>query len=246
MKIFDITTQWWQFVLIAIACYFIGCFNFARLISKLKKRDITKIGSGNPGTMNMSREFGLKVGLLTFLCDALKGGIPAFISYFIYRNYQFAGTTFVVADFTRYFCGLCVVIGHIFPVTMKFKGGKGIASTLGLFWFGLACESAWFILITFGFLLFIVLFIYLTEWGSLGSLLGVTGLSITQMILFFLRYDGYALNPYMVVTYALVFALNVLTWSAHYQNIARLFSGEEHHTSIKKLAKKNKKASDKK
>ncbi len=64
----------------AIVCYFIGCFNFARVISKKRNKDITKIGSGNPGTMNMSREFGWKVGLLTFACDALKGGIPAIIS----------------------------------------------------------------------------------------------------------------------------------------------------------------------
>ena len=77
MKTFDITTQWWQLVVIALSCYLIGCFNFAKLISRFKKRDITKIGSGNPGTMNMSREFGLKIGFITFLCDAFKGGVPA-------------------------------------------------------------------------------------------------------------------------------------------------------------------------
>ena len=71
--------------MIAIGCYLIGCFNFARLISRSKHKDITKMGSGNPGTMNMSREFGLKIGLLTFFCDALKGGVPALISYFLYR-----------------------------------------------------------------------------------------------------------------------------------------------------------------
>ena len=80
MKIFDLSQNWWQFVLMAVVCYFIGCFNFARTISKFKKRDIAKIGSGNPGTMNMTREFGLKIGVITFLCDACKGGIPAVIS----------------------------------------------------------------------------------------------------------------------------------------------------------------------
>ena len=222
----------------AIVCYFIGCFNFARAISRQKNRDITKIGSGNPGTMNMSREFGLKVGFLTFFCDAIKGGVPALISYFLYRDYQFAGTNFVVSDFTRYFCGLFVVVGHIFPITMRFRGGKGIASTLGLFWFGLSCENPWWILIAFAFLLFVVFFIYLTEWGSLGSLLGVTGMSIVQMLLFFLRYGGNGVNAYMVCAYLAIFAINVLTWCAHHENIARLFAGEEHHTSIKKLAKK--------
>ncbi len=238
MKAFYFSESWWQILLMGFVCYFIGCFNFARAISRKKHKDITKMGSGNPGTMNMSREFGLKIGILTFLCDALKGGVPAVISYFIYRKYAFAGTTFAVADFTRYFCGLCVIIGHIFPVTMKFKGGKGIASTLGLFWLGLSCENGWWLLFIFLFFLFLVFFIFLTEWGSLGSLLGVTGLSIVQLVLFFVKYEFMPVNAYVVVTYACVFAINLLTWWAHRANLSRLFAGEEHHTSVKKLAKK--------
>ncbi len=238
MKNFYFSESWWQLALLAVVCYLIGCFNFARLISGRRHKDITKMGSGNPGTMNMSREFGLKIGLLTFLCDALKGGIPALISYFIYRKYYFAGTVFAVADFTRYFCGLFVIIGHIFPVTTGFKGGKGIASTLGLFWFGIACERGWAFLLVFLFLVFVVVFIAMTEWGSLGSLLGVSGLSIAQMVIFFLRYANTSVNAYMVAAYACILAINVLTWCAHRKNIARLFAGEEHHTSVKRLAKK--------
>ncbi|MBQ9728000.1 MAG: glycerol-3-phosphate acyltransferase [Clostridia bacterium] len=241
MKILEFSESWYQFLIIAVVCYFIGCFNFALLISRSKAKDITKIGSGNPGTMNMSREFGWKIGLLTFFCDAFKGGIPALISYFLYRNYVFAGTEMLVSDFTRYFCGVFVVIGHIFPVTMQFKGGKGIASTLGLFWLCLGCEKWWWLLIGFAFLCFIVLFIFLTEWGSLGSLLGVTGFSVTQMILFFFRYGGNALNAYLICLYLIIFLINVLTWCAHHKNLVRLFSGEEHHTSLKKLTKKKEK-----
>ncbi|MBQ3506521.1 MAG: glycerol-3-phosphate acyltransferase [Clostridia bacterium] len=238
MKTFDLSQNWWQFVIVAIVCYFIGCFNFALLISRFKKRDITKIGSGNPGTMNMSREFGLKVGVLTFFCDAFKGGIPALIGYFIYRDFVFAGTAVFVSDFIRYFCGVFVIIGHIFPVTMHFKGGKGIASTFGLFWICLACENPWWLLIGFGVFLFIVLFIFLTEWGSLGSLLGVTGFSLWQATVFYLRYGVATVNAYMVCLYMLILALNVLTWWAHRANLVRLFAGEERHTSIRKLAKK--------
>ena len=238
MKAFDLSQNWWQFVIVAIVCYFIGCFNFALLISRFKKRDITKIGSGNPGTMNMSREFGLKVGVLTFFCDAFKGGIPALIGYFIYRDFVFAGTAVFVSDFIRYFCGVFVIIGHIFPVTMHFKGGKGIASTFGLFWICLACENPWWLLIGFGVFLFIVLFIFLTEWGSLGSLLGVTGFSLWQAVVFYLRYGVATFNVYVVCLYMLILALNVLTWWAHRANLIRLFAGEERHTSIRKLAKK--------
>ncbi len=240
MKAFYLSYNWWQLPIMAIVCYLIGCFNFARVISRKKNKDITKIGSGNPGTMNMTREFGLKIGVLTFLLDALKGGVPALISYFIYRNYYFAGTAVQVSDFTRYFCGLFVIIGHIFPVTARFKGGKGIASTLGLFWFGLACEGGWWALIVFGLLVLLVLFIAWTEWGSLGSLLGVTGLSVVQMVLFCQNYGIGSFNAYLVATYACILAVNVLTWCAHHVNLARLFSGEEHHTSIRRLAKKKK------
>ncbi len=237
MKAFYLSQSWWQLLVMAVVCYLIGCFNFARMISRKKNKDITKIGSGNPGTMNMSREFGLKIGVLTFFCDALKGGVPAVIGFLIYRNYFFAGTSFIVGDFIRYFCGLFVIIGHIFPVTMRFKGGKGIASTLGLFWFGLTCQSAWWLLAAFLFLLFVVLFIFWTEWGSLGSLLGVSGLSVVQLISFGLEYV-WTFNAYMVATYLCILAINLLTWCAHHANIARLFAGEEHHTSIKRLAKK--------
>ena len=238
MKSFSFAQNWWQFLLVAIVCYFIGCFNFALLISRLKRRDITKIGSGNPGTMNMSREFGLKVGLLTFICDALKGGVPAIIVYFLYRGYAFENTLFAVSDFARYFSGLFVVIGHIFPVTMKFKGGKGIASTLGLFWACLSCENPWWILFAFLCRVGVVVFIFLTEWGSLGSLLGVTGFSVIQLTIFLLRYANFPLNAYTVATYLIIFAINLLTWTAHRENLIRLFAGEERHTSIRKLAKK--------
>ncbi len=238
MNSFSFSQNWWQFLILAIVCYFIGCFNFALLISRKKKRDITKIGSGNPGTMNMSREFGLKVGFITFLCDALKGGVPALIAYFLYRGYVFEGTATLVSDFTRYLSGLCVVIGHIFPVTMRFKGGKGIASTLGLFWVCLSCENPWWILFGFLCLVGVVAFIFFTEWGSLGSLLGVTGFSIIQLVIFLLRYANFAVNAYTVAIYLIIFAINVLTWTAHRENLARLFAGEERHTSIRKLAKK--------
>ncbi len=237
MKELAFSELWYWFLLMAVVCYFIGCFNFAVLIAKVKKKDVHKIGSGNPGTMNISREFGLKIGLLNFLLDACKGGVPAVISYFIFRHCVFAGTDVVISDFTRYFCGVFVIIGHIFPVTMKFKGGKGIASTLGLFWFCLSCESPWYILICFVILLFgIVGFIALTEWGSMGSLLGVTGFSVWQGILFFLRYQNDLSEPWTVACFMMLLALNVLTWTAHRKNLVRLFSGEEHRTSVRKLS----------
>ncbi len=237
MKELSFSELWYWLLLMAAVCYFIGCFNFAVLIARFKHKDVHKIGSGNPGTMNISREFGLKVGVVNFLLDACKGGVPAIVSYFIFRNCVFAGTDVAVSDFTRYFCGVFVIIGHIWPVTMKFRGGKGIASTLGLFCFCISCENPWFVAVCIAGLIGIVAFIALTEMGSMGSLLGVTGFSVWQGIIFYLRYQTALAQGWVVACFMALFALNVLTWFAHRKNLVRLFAGEEHRTSVKKLSK---------
>lgn len=237
MKELAFADFWYYLPVMAVICYFVGCFNFAVLIAKFHHKDVHKLGSGNPGTMNMSREFGLKVGFLNFILDVCKGGVPALVSYFIFRNYCFAGTSFVVSDFTRYFCGVFVIIGHIYPVTMKFRGGKGIASTLGLFWFSLSTENPWFVLAGLGAFIFILGYIIVTEWGSMGSLLGVTGFSVWQGVIFFVRYEENLANGWVIATFMLLLALNFFTWFAHRKNLVRLFAGEEHRTSVKKLKK---------
>ncbi len=240
MKPFSFADGWYWFVLMAVVCYLIGCFNFAVLIAKLKHKDVRKIGSGNPGTMNISREFGLKVGLVNFLLDACKGGVPALVSFFIFQDYVFEGSGVLVSDFTRYFCGLFVILGHIFPVTMRFKGGKGIASTLGMFWFCLSCETWWYFFVMLGLLLFgVVGYIAYTEWGSMGSLLGVASFSVFQGLIFFERYTaaGEKTSPYLVALFLLLLAINFFTWFAHRKNLVRLFAGEEHRTSVRKLSK---------
>ena len=234
MKEFVVSQDWWQLLLIAAICYFVGCFNFARLISRLKHKDITKMGSGNPGTMNMSREFGMKIGVLTFVCDALKSGVPLLVCHLIYRGHVFAGTDVLVSDFLRYYCVLFVITGHIYPATTGFKGGKGIASTMGAFWFSLSCENLWWILGGAAVAIFLVSFIKITKWGSLGSLFGVSGCTVAQMVIFVTRYANSSVNAYLVCVYMFLLAINFLTWWAHRANLIRLFSGEEHKTGSKK------------
>ena len=220
--------------MIAVICYFFGSINFAWLISRLMHKDITKMGSGNPGTMNVTRELGIKAGIATFAGDALKGVVPMVICYFIYRDYVFEGTKVFVSDFVRYFSAVCVVVGHIFPLSRYYKGGKGIASTLGIFWGGLSLEDPWWILLGFVVAAIIISFILVTEWGSLGSLFGVSLCSIIQLVMFFTRYSTQPVNAYLVCLFMFILALNLLTWFAHRKNIQRLFAGEEHHTSFKK------------
>ena len=76
MKEFYFSSGWYWFLLAAVACYMIGCFNFAVIISHIKRKDIRDIGSGNPGSMNMTRTFGLKVGAINFFCDLVRAAFP--------------------------------------------------------------------------------------------------------------------------------------------------------------------------
>lgn len=252
MKELAFADCWYWFLLAAVVCYLIGCFNFAVIISHFKKKDIRDIGSGNPGTMNMTRTFGLKVGVLNFILDGIKGGLPAVIGWLIFKNYVFAGTAIYengvivggvrVSDFMRYLCGTFVIIGHVFPVFLKFKGGKGIASTMGLFSLSLLCEEWWFVFIAVAFLVIVYYYIYVTNWGSMGSLLGVAGLTIWQAVIFVLRYktELAACNVWVVLLMLMLLVINILTWARHGKNIYKLLAGEEHRTLSHKKKNKNK------
>lgn len=237
MREFVFAENWYLFLIAAVVCYFIGCFNFAVLISRFKKKDIRSIGSGNPGTMNMTRTFGFKIGAINFFCDLLKGCIPAIAGYFMFEGYVFAGTNIPVSDFARYFFGVFAIIGHIFPVTMRFRGGKGIASTLGVFVGALSCEQWWYFPILVVFHFGILLYIAVTEWGAMGSLMGVALLTVWQAVIFIVRYSEKLLTGWVISMFSVLLLINFLTWFAHRKNIVRLFSGEERRTSVVKRKK---------
>lgn len=230
-------------VIFAVCSYLIGNINWALLISKLKKSDIRKLGSGNPGTLNMSRNFGLKTGLLTFFLDISKGAVCSLVAFFVFRNRVFEGSNFIVSDFAIYLCGLCAVLGHIFPVFLKFKGGKGIASTIGVF---LVCESVhgweWAVVSIMAIVAALV-FIYITEFGAMGSFIAITPPAISGSIRLFMAYAETRLSLTLtmyIVTNMLILLICFFTWFAHRSNIDRMLKGEEHPTSIKEMVVKMK------
>lgn len=239
-------------VLLAFGSYLFGNVNWALLISKLKKTDIRKLGSGNPGTLNMSRNLGLKLGLLTFVLDIMKGVLPALTAYLLLKNRAFfADSQFRVYDLGIYLCGFCAVLGHIYPVFLKFKGGKGIATTIGVF---LVCESVhgweWVVVIIMALVAALV-FIYFTEFGAMGSFIAITPPAIGSSISLFITYGSFSdQNTVMfyLVTNMIILAICFFTWFAHRMNIKRMLAGDEHPTSIKEMVikMKAKKAEEKK
>ncbi len=236
-------------IIFAVSGYLIGSINWSIIISKAQKRDIRSLGSGNPGTLNMSRNFGLKFGLLTFLLDVLKGAIPTLVSFFVFKNKCFANSIFVVSDFAIYLVGLSVVLGHIYPLYLKFKGGKGIASTIGVLIVSLAVHGLGWASISIMSLVGAVLFIYFTEFGAMGSFIAITPSAIGGGIRLFLIYSSFnsdATVIFYAVTNFLIFLICFVTWFAHRKNIERMLAGDEHPTSIKGMLVKNKLAKLKK
>ena len=102
--------------------YFIGCFQSAYFVSRAMNVDLTKHGSGNLGSTNATRVLGRKAGLITFICDVLKAIIGFVLCYNVFGSSLIAGG----------YAGLGVILGHDFPFYLKFKGGKGVASTIGI------------------------------------------------------------------------------------------------------------------
>lgn len=227
-------------IVFAVCCYFIGNVNFALIISKLKHKDIRKMGSGNPGTLNMSRNLGMKIGILTFVLDIMKGAIPSLVAYLVFLKYNFGTSAFCVADFAMYMCGLCVILGHIFPVFLKFKGGKGIASSVGISIVCTAVHGVWVLLAVFSVVAAIV-FIYKTEFGGMGSFIAITPSLIFSAFYLYVKYGiANAETPFLLAADACIFMIFFLTWFAHRKNIYRMLNGTEHPTSIKKMAAKKK------
>jgi len=103
--------------------YLVGSILFAAVIARLKGKDIFNIGSKNPGAANIGREFGKRYGALVWILDMIKGTIPMLI----------ADKVFHLSYFWVTMSGVCAVCGHCWPVWFKFKGGKGVSTSSGVF-----------------------------------------------------------------------------------------------------------------
>jgi len=187
--------------IISVICYLMGSIPFGFLLTKIfLNKDIREIGSGNIGATNALRTGSKFIGYATLTLDILKAVIPVLFIKFNFSEYV-------------YIASLCAFLGHVFPVWLKFKGGKGVATYLGILFalkisFGLIFILTWLIVFA------------LSKFSSLSSL--AASISIPIYLLVLTQFD-------QVIFFTIMF---VLIFFTHRENIKRLKNKEETKTKI--------------
>ena len=206
-------------ILCALGGYLAGSIPFGLVLCYLAGYgDIRKIGSHNIGATNVLRTGNKWLALLTVILDALKAGLAALIAYKLSPNLEiteFAGVPLNFRDLASVVAGISGILGHNFPIWLKFKGGKGVASAFG------------FILMTQPYVALIALVIWLTMAFTFrySSLSALTAAAAMPIIAFFMCPPIYA---------AAYTAIALLVIVRHHANIRRLIKGEESNISFKK------------
>lgn len=200
-------------VLAVIVAYLIGSINFAVIFSTLfMKKDVRSMGSGNAGATNVMRNGGFLPGALTFICDALKGFVASYIGYIVF-DYMMHFTTWSMAIYGAYACGTACMLGHVFPIFYQFKGGKGVATSVGIF--AVCCPVA----IVIGLIVFAIV-TFISKYVSLASIIATV--TVVSLSIFF--YDIYA-SIYPQIFFIL--AMGAIVILKHSANIKRLLNGTE-------------------
>ena len=206
-------TEYFILFLIFIICYLIGSIPFGLILTKLfDNNDLRNIGSGNIGATNVLRTGNKTLALLTLILDLSKSFIPLFIFFQLYPHpiiNDFFNLIIVDKIFLILVFGYFFVLGHCFPIWLKFKGGKGIATSLGVilsidFFIGLCLLTIWILV----FLIFKI--------SSLSSLISSTSFPI----LIFFKYDKVNLLYLSII-------LTIFVFFTHRANIIRLLKKEE-------------------
>jgi glycerol-3-phosphate acyltransferase PlsY len=202
-------------IALIILAYLIGSIPTSVWISRsLFKIDIRDYGSGNAGATNTFRVLGSKWGTAVMLIDLVKGLIAVKLAFILpfYAENDFARTNFQIG------LGLAAVLGHIFPIWAEFRGGKGVATLLGLV-MGISPLSALSCLAVF------LLVLYLTRFVSLSSILASLAFPVFILVIYNVH------NPTYRIFAIAVAALVILT---HQKNISRLLTGSESKAPILK------------
>lgn len=212
-----------------VAAYLLGSINFAIILSELfVKKDVRDYGSGNAGMTNVVRTAGKLPGILTLLGDIAKGVAAVSIGRFLVFPYLYNTLEYgwVLPIYGAFFCGICCMLGHIFPVFFGFRGGKGVATAVGI-WLILD----WRVLLI-ALALFLAIFL-ITKIVSAGSLLAAASLPFSTYFLYPLGgVQGQMADRWIVTLLALLFGLLIII--KHRGNIVRLCKGQEKPITSKK------------
>ncbi|MBR3242830.1 MAG: glycerol-3-phosphate acyltransferase [Parasporobacterium sp.] len=204
--------------------YFFGMFQTAYFISKLKHVDIYSEGSGNPGTTNMFRVMGVGPGIVTFVLDIGKVVAATFLTQFLFFTvFHFPVDPIALKLYT----GLGAVLGHNFPVYLKGKGGKGVASTIAVIF----CLGEWKYIVVWA-VVFVVVFL-LTRYVSFASMASIIAVMF-EFLLFTLMNVTYVSSKWMIDTHVIMILLSVLVIVTHRKNIIRILYGEESKFTFRK------------
>ena len=215
--------SYFAWIIAAVCAYFLGNINPAILIGKAKGIDIRAQGSGNAGATNAMRSLGKKEGALVFGIDVVKGWAGYFVPSLIIVRIIGGDTT---AYFSAMLCGLCVVLGHMYPAIFGFKGGKGVATT-----FGVLLAASWqYALILFGI---VIVFTLIFKRVSLSVMIAVAA----AVILFIL---GIPSNAILMSPLWTMLILALVVWK-HRGNIKRLVKGEEPPLDLSFLSRRKSK-----
>ena len=199
------------FILIALFAYLCGSIPFGYILVRLfLKTDVRQTGSGNIGATNVARTGAKGLAILTLLLDAIKGFVAVFVASVVVA--RVTNLPDVDVRLLPAFAGLFAILGHLYPMWLKFKGGKGVATALGVF-VGLAPTPVGIVL---GLFAVIVLF---THYISLGSILAAAAFP-------FLVYLIYR-DHFPPAAYAMIAASSLLIIWKHRTNIQRLLAGTE-------------------
>ncbi len=209
--------------LTVVAAYLIGSINFAVIFTKKYNNvDVRDFGSGNAGTTNVLRVAGKRAGAATFALDILKGAVAALLGVIIFRFLPFN------FEYGMFLCGLACMLGHCFPVFFGFRGGKAVATSVGIF--AVCCPVA----IIIGLIGFAVCLL-ISKTVSMSSLIAtliVVGITCS------LAYGGsfaQSVNPLVITVITVICGLVVIL--RHIENIKRILNGTEKKFSIKKEKK---------
>ncbi len=201
------------FSITLIIAYLLGSIPTSYLMGRiLKKIDIRKFGSGNIGATNAFRVLGVKVGILTLIIDVAKGFFAIQLGKYILEN---PDNLFLI------FIGLAVILGHIFTIFLKFKGGKGVATSAGVF-IALIPIPVFITLVVF------ILTVWISKYVSLGSLIAALTLFITELIINI--NNSFAEIEILI----LIFIITVFIIIRHRENIKRILKGNENKIKFKK------------